>query len=145
MIFFSLSLVNSEALLLKPLSHWRGDKDKSKVWIKNVFVLLSCFFHLHQAEIILVASTSWTQPFPLLIGMEWETNTQSVSQTDSIDDIFIVPSPNPPFQTEAKFTAGTVIPLLAPHSLEYSFLSSCVSPSPVSFRSSPALLLSCLS
>lgn len=56
-------------------------------------------------------------------------NKHSVSQTDSIDDIFIVPSPNPPFQTEAKFTAGTVIPLSAPHSLEDSFLSSCVSPS----------------
>lgn len=155
MIFCLLSLVNSEALLLKPLSHQRGDKDKSKFWIKNVFVLLKASIcHLHQAEIILVASTSWTQPFHLLIGMEWG-NKHSVSQTGSIDDIFIVPSPNPPLPDRSKIYSrdshSFVSPSL-PRGLIPFLLCLTVLPSPVCFFARPQspsahllLFLSCLS
>lgn len=106
MIFCLLSRVNSESLLLKPLSHRRGDKDKSKVWIKNVFVLSKASIrHPHWAEIILVASTSWTQPFPLLIGTEWETNTQSVRQTPSMT-FLLSPRRIPPSRQKQNLQQG---------------------------------------
>lgn len=136
MIFCSLSLVNSEALLLKPLSHRRRDKDKSMVWIKNVFVLLKASIrHLHQAEIILVASTSRTQPFPLLIGTEWETNTQSVRQTPSMT--FLLPLCRiPPLPDRSKIysrDSHSIVSPSLPRGLIPFLLCLTVLPSPVCF------------
>lgn len=138
MIFCSLSLVNSEALLLKPLSHRRGDKDKSKFWIKNVFVLLKATIrHLHQAEIILVASTSWTQPFHLLIGMEWETNTES----DRLHRWhFYCPLAESPLPDRSKIysrDSHSIVSPSLPRGLIPFLLCLTVLPSPVCFFARP--------